>query len=124
MNRWVRLSAAVIAMMMIANLQYGWTLFVDPIRAATGWKLSDVQWGFTLFIFFETWIMPCSGWLIDRSGSARVSIHRRFAVRRGMDGAGRRANASRVVRTLLVGRIRRGTGLLRIDGNRTEVVPG
>lgn len=68
MNRWVRLSAAVIAMMMIANLQYGWTLFVDPIRAATGWKLSDVQWGFTLFIFFETWIMPCSGWLIDRLG--------------------------------------------------------
>ncbi len=68
MNRWVRLSAAVVAMMMIANLQYGWTLFVDPIRAATGWKLSDVQWGFTLFIFFETWVMPCSGWLIDRLG--------------------------------------------------------
>ncbi len=68
MNRWVRLSAAVIAMMMIANLQYGWTLFVDPLRAANGWKLSDVQWGFTLFIFFETWIMPCSGWLIDRLG--------------------------------------------------------
>jgi OFA family oxalate/formate antiporter-like MFS transporter len=68
LSRWIRLSAAVVAMMMIANLQYGWTLFVDPIRAATGWKLSDVQWGFTLFIFFETWVMPCSGWLIDRLG--------------------------------------------------------
>ena len=65
-NRWLRLSAAVVAMMMIANLQYAWTLFVDPIRAATHWKLSDVQWGFTLFIAFETWAMPCSGWLIDR----------------------------------------------------------
>ena len=39
----------VIAMMMIANLQYAWTLFVKPIIAATHWKLSDVQWGFTLF---------------------------------------------------------------------------
>jgi OFA family oxalate/formate antiporter-like MFS transporter len=62
------LVAAVVAMMMIANLQYAWTLFVKPIIAATHWKLSDVQWGFTFFIAFETWVMPCSGWLIDRLG--------------------------------------------------------
>ncbi|HUA83313.1 MAG TPA: oxalate/formate MFS antiporter [Bryobacteraceae bacterium] len=68
MNRWIRLAAAVVAMMMIANLQYGWTLFVEPLRAATHWKLSEVQWGFTLFIAFETWAMPFSGWLIDRVG--------------------------------------------------------
>ena len=68
MNRWNRLAAAVIAMMMIANLQYAWTLFVEPLRAATHWGLSDVQWAFTLFIAFETWAMPCSGWLIDRVG--------------------------------------------------------
>src|SRR5438105_166449 len=55
-------------MIMIANLQYAWTLFVEPIRQATGWKLSDIQWGFTLFIIFETWIMPLEGWLIDRIG--------------------------------------------------------
>jgi OFA family oxalate/formate antiporter-like MFS transporter len=68
MNRWYRLVAAVVAMMMIANLQYAWTLFVKPIIGATHWKLSDVQWAFTLFIAFETWAMPCSGWLIDRLG--------------------------------------------------------
>jgi OFA family oxalate/formate antiporter-like MFS transporter len=67
-NRWYRLAAAVVAMMMIANLQYAWTLFVEPLRADTHWKLSDVQWAFTLFIAFETWAMPCSGWLIDRMG--------------------------------------------------------
>jgi OFA family oxalate/formate antiporter-like MFS transporter len=67
-NRWIRLSAAVVAMMMIANLQYAWTLFVEPIRTATHWKLSDVQWAFTLFVALETWAMPCSGWLIDRLG--------------------------------------------------------
>jgi MFS transporter, OFA family, oxalate/formate antiporter len=67
-NRWIRLGAAVVAMMMIANLQYAWTLFVKPLIAATHWKLSDVQWGFTIFIALETWAMPCSGWLVDRIG--------------------------------------------------------
>ena len=68
MNRWFRLIAAVVAMIMIANLQYAWTLFVKPLVAAKHWKLSDIQWGFTFFIAFETWVMPCSGWLIDRLG--------------------------------------------------------
>ena len=68
MNRWIRLIASVVAMMMIANLQYSWTLFVKPIMGATGWKLSEVQLGFTLFIAFETWMMPLSGWFMDKFG--------------------------------------------------------
>lgn len=68
MNRYVRLGAAVVAMVMIGNLQYSWTLFVKPMMAATGWKLSDLQWGFTFFVAFQTWVMPLSGWLIDRIG--------------------------------------------------------
>src|SRR5712671_2178018 len=55
-------------MIMIANLQYAWALFVKPIMGATGWKLSEVQLGFTLFIAFETWLMPLSGWFMDRFG--------------------------------------------------------
>src|SRR5262245_24419465 len=55
-------------MIMIANLQYSWTLFVEPMRAATGWKLSDIQWAFTLFILFQTWVQPAQGFLIDRLG--------------------------------------------------------
>jgi OFA family oxalate/formate antiporter-like MFS transporter len=68
MNRWVRLTAAVVAMIMIGNLQYAWTLFVQPMMADHHWKLSDVQWGFTIFIAVMTWTMPLSGWLIDRLG--------------------------------------------------------
>jgi OFA family oxalate/formate antiporter-like MFS transporter len=68
MNRWVRLIASTIAMIMIANLQYAWTFFVKPIMGANGWKLSEVQVGFTLFIAFETWMMPISGWFMDRFG--------------------------------------------------------
>src|SRR5258705_7775016 len=68
MNRWLRLGAAVIAMVMIGNLQYAWTLFVQPMMAGTGWKLSEVQWGFTVFVATMTWTMPLSGWLIDKLG--------------------------------------------------------
>jgi OFA family oxalate/formate antiporter-like MFS transporter len=67
-NRWFQLVASLIAMIMIANLQYAWTLFVKPMQASTGWKLSDIQWAFTLFILFQTWVQPAQGFLIDRMG--------------------------------------------------------
>jgi MFS transporter, OFA family, oxalate/formate antiporter len=67
-NRWFQLVASLIAMIMIANLQYSWTLFVKPMQQATGWKLSDIQWAFTLFILFQTWVQPAQGFLIDRMG--------------------------------------------------------
>jgi len=67
-NRWFQLGASLIAMIMIANLQYAWTLFVQPLQGATGWKLSDIQFAFTLFILFQTWVQPLDGWLIDRLG--------------------------------------------------------
>jgi OFA family oxalate/formate antiporter-like MFS transporter len=68
MNRWVRLIGSVIAMAMIANFQYAWALFIKPMMGATGWKLSQVQWGFTLFIAFETWVQPFTGRFMDRLG--------------------------------------------------------
>ena len=67
-NRWFQLVASLVAMIMIANLQYAWTLFVGPLQKSTGWKLSDIQFAFTLFIIFQTWVQPFDGWLIDRLG--------------------------------------------------------
>ncbi len=67
-NRWVQLVGSLIAMIMIANLQYGWTLFVQPLQQAHAWKLSGIQLGFTLYILCQTWVMPLEGWLIDRMG--------------------------------------------------------
>ena len=67
-NRWFQLCASLVAMIMIANLQYAWTLFVKPLQTSTGWKLSDIQFAFTLFILFQTWVQPLDGWLIDRLG--------------------------------------------------------
>ena len=67
-NRWFQLIASLIAMIMIANLQYAWTLFVGPMQKSTGWGLADIQFAFTLFILFQTWVQPLDGWLIDRLG--------------------------------------------------------
>src|SRR2546428_4649733 len=67
-NRWLQLGAALVAMIMIANLQYSWTLFVKPIQAATGWKLSEISLAFTLINLFQAWVQPLDGWLIDRVG--------------------------------------------------------
>src|SRR5258708_12256901 len=56
-------------MIMIANLQYAWTLFVKPIQAAhKDWGLVGIQYAATLFLLFETWITRVEGWLIDRLG--------------------------------------------------------
>jgi OFA family oxalate/formate antiporter-like MFS transporter len=67
-NRWFQLVASLIAMIMIANLQYAWTLFVAPMQKQTGWALSEIQGAFALFILFQTWVQPLDGWLVDRLG--------------------------------------------------------
>jgi OFA family oxalate/formate antiporter-like MFS transporter len=63
-----QLVASLIAMVMIANLQYAWTLFVGPIREARGWSQSEVQGAFALFILLQTFVQPLDGWLMDRMG--------------------------------------------------------
>jgi OFA family oxalate/formate antiporter-like MFS transporter len=71
MNRWVRLWSAFIGMVMIGNLQYAWTLFAQPMvkaHAQQHWQLSDVQWGFGLFVAAGTWAMPFVASYIDRGG--------------------------------------------------------
>src|SRR5580658_5715942 len=71
MNRWVRLWSAFVGMVMIGNLQYAWTLFAQPMvkaHAQQHWHLSDVQWGFGLFIAAGTWTMPFVATFIDRTG--------------------------------------------------------
>jgi OFA family oxalate/formate antiporter-like MFS transporter len=55
-------------MVMIANLQYGWTLFVLPIGRATGWSRAAIQVAFTVFVLCETWLLPLEGYVIDRIG--------------------------------------------------------
>jgi len=67
-GRWGQLALGIVGMMMIANLQYGWTLFVVPIDQAHHWGIARIQVAFTLFVLGETWLLPFQGYLIDRVG--------------------------------------------------------
>src|SRR5947209_4744117 len=73
-NRWVQLLIGILAMICIANLQYGWTLFVNPITDQTGWSRASIQVAFTTFVFVETWLVPVEGYIIDRWGPSRITI--------------------------------------------------
>ncbi len=70
-TRWAQLIFGIICMVMIANLQYGWTLFVNPINKTHGWSITAIQWAFAIFIALETWLTPIEGWIVDILGPAR-----------------------------------------------------
>ena len=73
-GRWWQLLVGVLCMSMIANLQYGWTLFVNPISAKHGWGRAAIQVAFTLFVLPETWLVPIEGYLVDRFGPRIVVV--------------------------------------------------
>ncbi|MCA1381706.1 MULTISPECIES: oxalate/formate MFS antiporter [Bradyrhizobium] len=66
--RWLQLGMGIVCMAMIANLQYGWTLFVDPIDAAHHWGRTAIQLAFTIFVVTETWLVPVEAWFVDKYG--------------------------------------------------------
>ena len=70
--RWAQLVMGIVCMAMIANLQYGWTLFVNPIVDKHGWSRAAVQVAFTIFVLTETWLVPIEGYLVDRFGPRPV----------------------------------------------------
>src|SRR5712671_4715615 len=67
-TRWGQLVFGIICMVMIANLQYGWTLFVNPIDDKYHWGRAAIQVAFTIFVVTETWLVPFEGYLIDKFG--------------------------------------------------------
>jgi MFS transporter, OFA family, oxalate/formate antiporter len=89
-TRWVQLIVGIICMVLIANLQYAWTFFVNPLKDAHpswgfalpvwhvfgvnlfGWQfdaIAAVQFAFTIFIALETWLTPIEGWIVDSLGA-------------------------------------------------------
>ncbi len=74
MFRWSQLLIGIVCMAMIANLQYGWTLFVNPIADKHGWSRAAIQVAFTIFVLTETWLVPIEGYLVDRFGPRPVVL--------------------------------------------------
>jgi MFS transporter, OFA family, oxalate/formate antiporter len=73
-NPWVQLVIGVICMASVANLQYGWTLFVNPIDAKFHWGRPSIQVAFSIFVLIETWLVPVEGYLVDRFGPRWVVL--------------------------------------------------
>jgi OFA family oxalate/formate antiporter-like MFS transporter len=73
-TRWLQLLFGVICMSMIANLQYGWTFFVNPLQEKIGWDRAAIQVAFSIFIITETWLVPIEGWFVDRYGPRIVVL--------------------------------------------------
>jgi len=67
-GRWAQLVFGIICMVMIANLQYGWNLFVDPMSKAQGWSRAAIGGAFAFFVLAETWLVPIESWFVDRYG--------------------------------------------------------
>jgi OFA family oxalate/formate antiporter-like MFS transporter len=72
--RWGQLLIGIVCMAMIANLQYGWTLFVNPISEKFGWTRAAIQVAFTIFVLAETWLVPIEGYLVDKFGPRPVVL--------------------------------------------------
>jgi OFA family oxalate/formate antiporter-like MFS transporter len=72
--RWLQLFMGIVCMAMIANLQYGWTLFVGPIADKYGWTRAAIQVAFTIFVLLETWLVPIEGYLVDKYGPRPVVL--------------------------------------------------
>jgi len=87
-NRWAQLVAGIFAMMAVANLQYAWTLFTQPIQAHLHATLTEVQWTIALFIALETWLVPFEGYLVDRIGPRIMLSGGAIAVALGWVGSG------------------------------------
>jgi len=66
--RITQLVIGMACMVAIANLQYGWTLFVEPINQKFNWGRPAIQVAFTGFVLIETWLGPIEGLFIDKCG--------------------------------------------------------
>jgi len=88
-NRWVQLLAGIVAMMAIANLQYAWTLFTQPLTSNLHATLAAVQVAFAAFVLAETWLVPFEGYLVDRLGPRLMLAIGGVLVGLGWIGAGR-----------------------------------
>ena len=73
-KRWGQLLIGILCMSMIANLQYGWTLFVNPIHDKFLWTRAEIQVAFTIFVLTEPWLVPIEGYLVDRFGPRPVTL--------------------------------------------------
>jgi OFA family oxalate/formate antiporter-like MFS transporter len=88
-NRWVILTASIISMVAVANFQYGWTLFVQPLQKHLNATAAAISVTFTVFVLLETWLVPFEGWLVDKFGPTLLVMIGGVLAGLGWVGSGR-----------------------------------
>jgi len=88
-NRWIILFFSILSMVAVANFQYGWTLFVDPLKQHLGVDRAVIQITFTVFVLLETWLVPFEGWLVDKFGPRLLVMIGGVLAGAGWVGSGR-----------------------------------
>jgi oxalate/formate antiporter len=78
-SRWIQLVLGLACMILISSPQYVWALFTQPMTAALGVTLAELQITFSILIVVQTFLSPWQGVLVDRFGprvllSAGVAI--------------------------------------------------
>lgn len=74
-NRWMQLVAGVVAMVVISNFQYAFTLFTPGLKQQfVGVPYSQIALIFSIFILFETWPVPLAGYFIDKFGIRNLML--------------------------------------------------
>jgi OFA family oxalate/formate antiporter-like MFS transporter len=74
-NRWIQLTAGIVAMIVISNFQYAFTLFTPGLKQTfANVPYSQIALIFTIFILFETWPVPLAGYLIDKFGIRKLML--------------------------------------------------
>jgi len=83
------LAAGVVAMIVISNFQYAFTLFTPGLKQtfATA-PYSDIALIYTLFILFETWPVPVAGYFIDKFGIRNLMLIGAVLILAGWVGGG------------------------------------
>ena len=72
-NRWIQLVCGIIAMIVISNYQYAFTLFTPGMKLTfPGVPYAKIAAVFSAFILFETWPMPVSGYFVDKFGIRKL----------------------------------------------------
>ncbi len=72
-NRWIQLVCGIVAMIVISNYQYAFTLFTPGMKQTfTGVPYAKIAAVFSAFILFETWPMPVAGYFVDKFGIRKL----------------------------------------------------
>ena len=122
-NRWIQLTAAIIAMLAISNLQYAWTLFTGPLRGSLHATLPTIQLAFSGFVLAETWLVPFEGGLIDWIGPRLMLAMGGVLVGVGWIGAGRAKSVTELIIYYTIGGIGAGAVYGGAVGNALKWFP-